>query len=288
MAPAAGLRQGVAGRFVRPAFTLIGLWPLMAALAVFFLLPAWSIISSAWTEPAGAGFSNFAEVAADPTFRTFVGNTLRIALIVSLMSGVFGYAYAYAIYRSGPMLRIVLINCALIPLWTSLLVRSFAWTAILRDTGIVNWLLIDLGVITDPLALIRTPFAVTLGMTQILLPFVILPTYAGMTKFHKHLLSAARSLGAGPSRAFWEVFFPATRVGLIAGVVLVFILSLGYYITPVLLGGPGDQPVAVLIDGQVTRQLDWGMAGAMAGIVTLAVLVLLAFAWRTISRIFLV
>jgi putative spermidine/putrescine transport system permease protein len=282
----AGARAGAFG-MRRTVFDTIGVWPLLVALAVLFFLPAWSVISASWTEPAGAGLSNYVKVLTDPTFGRFVANTVRTAVIVSAVTAILGYVYAYGMYRCGPVMRAVLMNCALLPLWTSLLVRSFAWTVILRDTGIVNWLLIDLGLITEPLALIRTPFAVTIGMAQILLPFAILPVYASMTKFQPGLLLAARSLGARPGRAFWEVFFPATRPGLLAGLVLVFILSLGYYITPILLGGPGDQPVAVLIDAQVTRQLDWGLAGAMSGIVTLAVLLLLAVGWRTISRLFL-
>lgn len=282
---AAGATRASAMR--RTMLDTIGVWPLLVALAMLFFLPAWSVISASWSEPAGAGLSNYVKVLTDPTFGRFAANTVRTAVIVAAVTAVLGYLYAYAMYRSGPVLRAVLMNCALLPLWTSLLVRSFAWTVILRDTGIVNWFLLRLGIVEAPLALIRTPFAVTIGMAQILLPFAILPIYASMTKFRPGLLLAARSLGARPGRAVWEVFLPATRPGLAAALVLVFILALGYYITPILLGGPGDQPVAVLIDAQVTRQLDWGLAGAMSGIVTVAVLLLLAVGWRTVSRLFL-
>ncbi len=273
---------------MRASAATIGVWPLLAALAVLFFLPAAAILASSVTEPPGAGLSNFQRVLTDPTFARFSLNTVRIAVIVSVFAGLIGYFYAYAMYCSGPVLRAFLVTCALLPLWTSLLVRSFAWTVILRDTGIVNWLLLNAGIVSSPVGMLRTSFAVTLGMTQILLPFVILPVYASMKRFDVNLLAAARSLGAGPRAAFWQVFFPATQVGLVAGLILVFVLSLGYYITPVLLGGPGDQPVAVLIDAQVTRQLDWGAAGAMSAIVTAAVLLLLAAGWRAVNRIFLV
>ena len=156
----------------------------------------------------------------------------------------------------------------------------------MRDTGVVNWALLRLGLVSQPLEMLRTPFAVTLGMTQILLPFVILPTFAGMVKFDVGLLRAARSLGAGPAAAFRLVFFPATRAGLTAGIVLVFVLSLGYYITPVLLGGPSDQPIAVLINSQVVVQLNWGVAGAMSAIVTAATLALLAACWGVAAKSF--
>jgi putative spermidine/putrescine transport system permease protein len=276
---------GERGWRVAPPKT-IGVWPLLAALAVFFVAPAVTIITNSVTEPAGAGLSNFRQVLADPTFARFVVNTLRTALIVSAITGAVGYFYAYAMYRSGSLMRAFLMNCALLPFWTSLLVRSFAWTVILRDTGIVNWALMRMGIVDAPIGMLRTPFAVTLGMAQILLPFTIFPAYASMIKFDPDLLRAARSLGAGPVKAFWQVFFPQTRSGLVAGLLLVFVLALGYYITPVLLGGPGDQPVAVLIDAQVTRQLNWGVAGSMSAVVTLAVLVFLAAGWRVVSKIF--
>lgn len=269
-------------------FQAIGVWPLLAALAILFFLPAAVIIANSVTEPPGAGLSNFRRVLADPTFFRFAMNTVKIAIIVSIFTGVIGYFYAYAMYRAGPALRAFLLTCALLPLWSSLLVRSFAWSVILRDTGIVNWLLISAGVVDHPIGMMRTLFAVTIGMIQILLPFTILPAYTSMRRFDSNLIAAARSLGASPRRAFWQVFFPSTQVGLAAGLVLVFVLSLGYYITPVLLGGPSDQPVAVLITAQITSQLDWGAAGAMSAIVTAAVLLMLAVGWNALKKIFLV
>ncbi|MEZ5783871.1 MAG: ABC transporter permease [Rhizobiaceae bacterium] len=268
----------------------IGVWPLLLALAVLLFLPAAAIIANSFTEPQNVGFSNFSRILSDPTFRLEVRlqHRPRRRCGYPFFTGLIGYFYAYAIYRSGPAGRSFLMTCALLPLWTSLLVRSFAWTVILRDTGIVNWLLMWVGIVDEPIGMLRTSFAVTVGMIQILLPFTILPIFASMTKFDTTLLLAARSLGASPRRSFWLVFFPATQVGLVAGLMLVFVLSLGYYITPVLLGGPRDQPVAVLIDAQVTTQLDWGAAGAMSAIVTAAVLLMLAAGWRAINKIFLV
>ena len=263
-----------------------GVWPLLAALAVLFVWPLAGIIASSVTEPPGAGLSNYRHVLTDPTFARFVFNTVRTAVLVSATTALLGYFYAYAMYISAPRWRSFLMNCALLPFWTSLLVRSFAWSVILRDTGIVNWALMRIGLIAQPIEMLRTPFAVTIGMTQILLPFVILPTYSSMAKFDAGLMRAARSLGAGPGAAFWLVFFPSTQIGLAAGLLLVFVLSLGYYITPVLLGGPGDQPIAVLINAQVVTQLDWGVAGSMSAIVTAVILLLLALGWRAAIKMF--
>lgn len=263
-----------------------GAWPLLAFLAALFVWPAAAIIGSAFTEPPGAGLSNFQRLFNDPTFLRFAVNTVRTAFVVTAFTAAIGYFYAFVLYVSGPRLRTFLMNCVLLPFWTSLLVRSFAWSVLLRDTGVVNWVLMRLGLVSHPLEMLRTPFAVTVGMTQILLPFVILPVFSSMVKFDSGLLRAARSLGAGPAAAFWLVLFPATRTGLAAGMALVFVLSLGYYITPVLLGGPSDQPIAVLINSQVVVQLNWGVAGAMSAIVTAATLALLAACWGMVGKIF--
>lgn len=265
----------------------LGMWPILTALLALFIWPTVDIISRSVTDPAGAGLSNFKEVLTDPTVLRFAWNTLRTALIVTSITAVVGYGYAYAIYRAGKRMRIILLFCALLPFWTSLLVRSYSWTVILRDTGIVNWALQRVGIIDQPLGLLRTPFAVTLGMTQILLPFVILPCYNAMTRFDRDLGLVSRSLGASRRATFRLVFFPSTRVGLFAGSILVLVLSLGYYITPVLLGGPKDQPIAVLIANQVTSQLNWGIAGSMAALVTVVVLMLLGIGWRLVVKAFL-
>jgi ABC-type spermidine/putrescine transport system permease subunit I len=259
----------------------------MIALLGLFLWPAAKVISGSVTEPTNIGLGNFVAVLSDPTFSRFAANTLRLAVLVSLIAGTLGYFYAYAMYGLGRRWRVFLMICVLFPFSTSLLVRSFAWSVILRDTGIVNWVLLHLGLIDQPIGLLRTSLAITIGMTQILLPFTILPTYSSMTKFDPDLLYAARSMGASAVQAFWLVFFPCTRVGLMAGLLLVFLLSLGYYITPVLLGGPGDQPVAVLINSQVVNQLNWGLAGSMSAIVIAAVLLLLAAGWHLVERVFL-
>jgi len=251
------------------------------------MVPVLAMFANSVAEPADAGLSNFRTVFADPTFARFAANTIRTALIVSGVNGVVGYCYAYAMYRCGRIMRLILLNCAMLPFCTSVLVQSFAWTVILRDTGIVNSVLTYFGIATEPISLLRTPLAVTIGMAQLLLPFAILPVYVSMTKFDPDQLRAARSLGAGPTSAFWQVFFPQTIIGLVAALLLVFILSAGYYITPLLLGGPADQPVAVLIGTQITRQLNWGIAGSMSAITTGVVFLILAAGWRTVNKVFL-
>ncbi|MCW2583182.1 MAG: transporter permease [Klenkia sp.] len=263
--------------------------PLLTLLAVLFLAPLATVVIRSFTYPLDApgGLGNYTRVLTDPIALQYAGNTFRTALVVAVLTVVIGYFYAYAMYKATPGWRIFLLFAALLPFWTSLLVRSFAWSVILRDTGIVNDLLVGTGIADAPIPLLRTSFAVTVGMTQILLPFVILPCFAAMGRVDKNLLSASRSLGAGPIGTFWRIFVPLTAPGTAAGAVLTFILAVGYYITPVLLGGPSDQPIAVLIENAVQQRGDWATAGALATLVLIIVIGLLAAGWGLLARAFL-
>jgi putative spermidine/putrescine transport system permease protein len=278
------VRRPAARRAVRAAGGALPLLPLLLVLVVLFLAPLGVVVSRGFTHPDGFSLDNYRAVLSDPVAGRFAWNTLRTSLVVTAATCVLGFVYAYAMYRARPVTRVLLLFCALLPFWTSLLVRSYAWTVLLRDRGVINELLLTLGWIETPLPLLRTPVAVTIGMTQILLPFVVLPVYAAMARFNEDLARAARSLGAGPRRVFWEVFLPATAPGLAAGAVLSFILSVGYYITPVLLGGPGDQPIAVMIENAVRQRGDWGTAGSISTLVVVLVLALLAVGLRMFGR----
>lgn len=258
--------------------------PLLTVLAVLFIAPLYFVIARGFTDPPGAGWTNYQRVLEDSASRRFAWNTIRTAVTVTVCASVLGYTYAYATFRASRRVQGLMLYCVLVPFCTSLLVRTYAWAVMLRDEGVVNKTLASIGLIDVPLPLLRNSFAVTLGMTQILLPFVILPCFSAMTRIDGGLVQAARSLGASPSNAFFRVFLPLTRPGLAAGAFLTFILATGYYITPVLLGGPGDQPIAVLIENAVQQQGDWGSAGALAALVTVMVLVALMAGWRSLTR----
>lgn len=175
-----------------------------------------------------------------------------------------GYPVAYTIANSRPRLRRLLIFVVLIPFWSSILVRSFAWIVILQRTGIVNRALMGIGLIEQPLRLVYDRTGVLIGMTQVLLPFMIFPLLSVMLRIDRRLTSAAATLGAAPWRGFLRVYLPLSAPGFATGVTLVFIISLGYYITPVLLGGPGDIMLAQLIQQQVGDFGNWGLAGALS------------------------
>jgi putative spermidine/putrescine transport system permease protein len=169
----------------------------------------------------------------------------------------------------------------LLPFWTSLMVRTYAWIILLQDTGVINDALARLGF--GRLSLIRNTTGVTIGMAQILLPFMVLPLYATMQGIDRRLLQAAESLGARPATAFLRVYVPLSMPGVVAGVTLVFILALGFYITPVLLGSPQNALLSQLIVQQISQLLDFGLGGAMAAILFVVTLVLLAVLGRVVK-----
>jgi len=186
---------------------------------------------------------------------------------------VLGFPFAYLMVISAPRTRAILIAITLVPFWTSLMIRTFAWIVILQDRGIVNSLLGGIGL--GPLELLRTNTGVLIGLAHVLMPFMILPLYATMNSIDLRLVMAARSLGASPFSAFWRIFVPLSVPGLAAGSLLVFIQALGFYITPALLGSPADSMLAQSIYSQVNGLLAWGRGGALGVILLTVTLVLL-------------
>jgi putative spermidine/putrescine transport system permease protein len=246
--------------------------PALAFLALAYLLPLVSIGLRSVTDPPGVGADNFFRFFESDAFTRALLTTLRTAATVTILTLLIGYPYAYLITISSRWVSRLLLLAVLLPFFSSLLVRTYAWSVILRDTGIVNGVLTGTGLVSEPIEMIRTPIAVHIGLTHVLLPFMVLPLYSVMQRIDPDLGAAARNLGAGPWRSFWRIFVPLSLPGVLAGSLLVFVLTLGYFITPSLLGGPRDQLLGELIVNQVSRQLDWGMGSAMA--VILAVLTL--------------
>jgi putative spermidine/putrescine transport system permease protein len=242
----------------------------VAFAAVFFLVPLAEMVIRSVSEPSASNYAEFFETSA---YVRVLGQTFRTAIIVTACCVVLGYPYAYAMRRSSRLGFALLSMMLLLPFWSSLLVRSFAWITLLQDTGVINRALMSLGVTDHPVSLIRNSLGVTIGMTHIMLPYMVLPLYAVMARIDLSLSDAAASLGASPVRAFRRVFLPLSLPGLAAGGLLVFVLSLGFYITPALLGGPQNVLIGQLIADQVTTNVNFGFASAI-GIVLLVVTLL--------------
>ena len=207
--------------------------------------------------------------------------TFKIAAIVTLLTLALGYPVAYVMATSGRAWQLVGIAFVLLPFWTSILVRTYAWMVMLGRNGVVNRTLIGWGVIDSPLPLLNNLAGVLIGMVHVLLPYMILPVFNAVKKVDPNLVLAAEGLGAPRWRAFLRVTLPLTMNGVAAGVTLVFTLSLGFFITPALLGGGRVVMIANLIEEQVRELLNWAFAGALSAI--LLALTLAAF-WG-ISRI---
>jgi putative spermidine/putrescine transport system permease protein len=209
--------------------------------------------------------------------------TFKISAVVALLCALLGYPLAHLLATLPARVANPLLILVLLPFWTSALVRTTAWVVLLQTHGVVNGALQGSGLTDQPLALLYNRLGVYIAMTHVLLPFLVLPLYGVMKGISPVEMQAARSLGAGPLRAFLKVYFPQTLPGLMAGAIIVFTLALGYYITPALVGGGGDQMVSTSIAFYTNQSMNWGMAAALSLLLMLP-LALMVFAGRYLTR----
>lgn len=276
-------REGVRPSRLRSYFTVDGwgllILPLLVFLAVVFVAPLAMLIVKSVTDPT-LSLDNYHQIFAESLYLKILTNTFVIALSVTAVTLLLAYPYAYLMTIATPVWRTVLLLLVLVPFWTSVLVRSFALVLLLRDTGLLNTIAQDVGLISEPFPIMRTMKGVIFGMVQVALPFAVLPIYATMRNIDTRLTKAAQGLGDRPSGAFWRVFVPLSMPGVAAGVLLTFIQALGYYITPAMLGGPKDTMIGELIVQQVSTVLQFGFAAALAVLLLGTTFVLLAIAGR--------
>ncbi len=256
--------------------------PLVAFLVLVLVVPLGIVLARSFTDPV-LGLGNYEAFFGSRVYLDVLTNTFVTAISVTLICLAIGYPYAYLMTIAPPFWRTTLLVLVLVPFWTSLLVRSFALLLLLRDTGAVNETLMSWGLIDAPIPMVRNFTGVLIGMVQVLLPFMVLPLYATMRGLDRRLLQAAESLGARPAFAFWRIFVPLSIPGIAAGGLLVFIQSLGFYITPALLGGPSDVMLGELIVQQVSTVLRWGFAAALATVLLLTTFALLTVVGRFVN-----
>jgi putative spermidine/putrescine transport system permease protein len=250
-----------------------------------FVLPLGIMLWRAFTDPT-AGLENFSWYLGDHVQRAVLLRTFTTAAEVTVVCLLLGYPYAYAMVAAGPRARAALTLLVLVPFWTSLMVRTFAWVILLQDHGPVHGFLASVGL--GDVRLIRTNLGVIIGMSQILLPFMVMPLYAVMTNIDRRLVKASSSLGARSLTTFVRIWLPLSMPGIGAGALMVFISSLGFYVTPALLGSPQDSLISQQIFLQVNSLLEWGRGGAMGAVlllITLAILGVLALAMRRSKRV---
>ncbi len=212
-----------------------------------------------------------------------LARTLLMALVVTLLCLALGYPLAYWLAKQPAGRANLLMIMVLLPFWTSLIVRTASWIVLLQSGGLINSALLQLGVIDKPLVLVFNRVGVYISMTHILLPFIVLPLYAVMKGISPNYMRAAISLGAHPFVAFWRVYVPQTYAGVAAGGLLVFIMAIGYYITPALLGGPGDQMLSYFVAFFTNTTMNWGMAAAL-GSQLLIIVIMLYIVYIRVTR----
>jgi putative spermidine/putrescine transport system permease protein len=254
-------------RFAPRARGLLPVLPLLAYLLLLYALPVAGMMLRSVAEPHWT-LANFAELLRTPVYAKVLWITLRISLVVTVVVLLLGYPVAYLLARLSPARGNLLMILVLLPFWSSILVRSYAWMVLLGRNGIINQLLLWSGVIDTPLRLLNTTLAVYVAMVHVLLPFMILPLYAVLRGIDANLMRAAASLGARPATVFRRIVLPLSLPGISAGCLLVFILALGFYITPALVGGPRDLMMAILIQQEIDH-FNWPLGSAL-GVVLLA------------------
>jgi ABC-type spermidine/putrescine transport system permease subunit I len=257
-----------------PAWLLLA--PALVLLFGVFLMPiGWFLTASLrelgtlaeiWEEMEAVLFSG--------TIGRVILNTNGIGAVVTLLVLLIGYPVSYALSRSRGLAFTLILLCIVLPYFTSTIVRTYAWMVLLGRNGLINQALLGLGLIGEPLELLYNRTGVVIGMTYVLLPYMVLTLYAAMKAVDPRLLQAAEGMGASPGQVFRRVFMPLTLHGVVAGVLITFILAIGFFITPALMGGPGDIMIAMLIEREVELTQNWPTA-AMMTIVLLAVTLIL-------------
>ncbi|MEI9429288.1 ABC transporter permease [Mesorhizobium sp. Cs1299R1N3] len=258
---------------------------LFLVCAIIIVPIGWLFWLSLFDETGAFSAANYARFFEQASYiRTFI-TTFKVAFIVTGACVLLGYPLAYMLSQLPRRAASICLIFVILPFWTSVLVRTYAWLVILQRKGLINSWLIDLGVISQPLSLANNFSGVVIGMTHILLPFLVLPLYASMKTIDTDCLRAGMNLGAGPAATFRQIFFPLSLPGLASGVVIVFVLCLGFFVTPALMGGGKVVMWAMRMEQTTSLYSNWG-AGAALGVVLLVVTLALLglFQWLLGAR----
>ncbi len=262
-------RRGRIALLLLPALLLLGLVFLLP-LALFFVRTLLVEV------PAAELPSLFADVLTSRSMQVAMLTTLWISVLVTAVTLLLGYPVAfYLAHRQGWRLSVVMF-CIVVPYFTSVIVRTYSWMVLLGRNGVINQLLLGAGLVKQPLPLLYNSFGIVVGMAYVLLPYMILTLYAALKGIDPSLPRAARALGAGPFTVFRRVYLPLSWHGIVSGSLIVLILGIGFFITPALMGGPGNVMVAMLVERAVEITLDWQSAAVMSLVLLAATLALYA------------
>lgn len=254
VAPQGGQRRGSGLAMAVPSLLLISL---------FFVLPVTALLLRSVTEPE-PGLQNYRELFATSTYSRVFLNTFLVAGLTTAVTLLIGYPVAWLLAVLPRRKAALIFGVILLSMWTNLLARTYAWMVLLQRTGVINKTLIQWGVISEPLPLVNNLTGIIIGMVYIMLPFIILPLHASMRGIDPAVLQAASLCGAGRWQSFRRVLLPLSARGAAAGALMVFVMSLGYFVTPALLGGANNMMLAGMIAQLVQSLLNWGLGGAAA------------------------
>jgi putative spermidine/putrescine transport system permease protein len=259
-----------------------GLAPTLPALVlvlVFFVLPVLALLTRSFTEPV-FGLQNYIDLLGSSTYLKIFFNTFFVSALVTAISLTIGFPVAWALAIMPQRQANIVFAIILLSMWTNLLARTYAWMVLLQRTGVINKTLMGLGLIDQPLVMVNNLVGVTIGMTYIMLPFIIIPLYGVIRKIDPAILQAAALCGATRMQALFHVLLPLAAPGMISGALMVFVMSLGYFVTPSLLGGTANMMLAELIAQFVQSLVNWGMGGAAALVLLVVTLSLYAVQLR--------
>lgn len=243
--------------------------PAVALMTVVCMAPIVVLFALSFVEGGHLSLQHYERIFESSVYLSIFGITIGLSVGVTVLAVLFGYPICYFIYCLPRQYRGIAIILVSLPLWTSILVRTYAWLIILQRKGVINNFLINLGLIDQPLPLVFNFTGAMIGMFHIVLPLFILPVYSSMAKLDRSLIMASASLGASRTYTFWKVFLPLTYPGVVAGALLVFIYALGFYITPQVLGGGRVVTVSMKVAENTTMYSEWGASSAL-GLLLLA------------------
>jgi putative spermidine/putrescine transport system permease protein len=250
------------------AWLIPGLVVILALFVAPFALVYWKSV----TEPV-PGLQNYEAIFSNSLYARVLWNTVVSAFWTTIGCLLIGYPFSYAIYRGSNRMRIILLGAVLFAYSVGTVPRSFAWLVVLGDRGVINQLWAAVTHATRPIYLLYNQIGVLIGMIHIMLPFMTLLLLGAMTRVNPNLVPAARTLGASPWRAFREVFLPQTRPGVIAGAMLIFIYSLGFYVIPAVLGGATQTTIVMQIQSLILTTGQWGLGSALSGVLAIAAII---------------
>lgn len=260
--------------------------PAVLFLIMFFVFPLIRILYLSFFDPHFT-LKHYLHVFQEPVYLKVLNLTLQASALITFICLLLAYPISALLSSVTKKVSNRLMLLVLMPFWTSVLIRAYSWMVLLQRNGIINSFLRDLGLIEQPIQMMFNRFGMVVGTVHVLLPFMVFPLYGNMAGIDKNLMKAAQNLGANPFKTFWKVFLPLSFPGIAAGSLIVFILCLGFFVTPALMGGPKDIMISVLIEMQVRELLNWGFGSALAIVllfVTLALYVISA-RWLGLSNI---